>query len=40
MKLTNTGQAIRIHGGLMRIKQGIVPGYNFRSHVLSPIKKK
>lgn len=25
IKLTNTGQAIRIHGGLMKIKQGTVP---------------
>ena len=40
IKLTNTGQAIRIHGGLMKIKQGTVPDYNSRAHVLSPIKNK
>ena len=38
IKLTSTGQAIRIHGGLMKIKQGTVPDYNSRVHVLSPIK--
>lgn len=40
IKLTSTGQAIRIHGGLMKIKQGKVPDYNSRAHVLSPIKNK
>ena len=30
IKLTSTGQAIRIHGGLMKIKQGTVPDYNSR----------
>lgn len=40
IKLTSTGQAIRIHGGLMKIKQGTVPDYNSRAHVLSPIKNK
>lgn len=40
IKLTSTGQAIRIHGGLMKIKQGTVPDYNSRVHVLSPIKNK
>ena len=40
IKLTSTGQAIRIHGGLMKIKQGTVLDYNSRAHVLSPIKNK
>ncbi len=36
--LTETGQAIRVHGGIVAISQTGVPGFNSRSHIESPIK--
>lgn len=40
LRLTSTGQAARIHGGLMEIKFNNVPGFVTRSHIQSPIKAK
>lgn len=38
--LTSTGQAIRIHGGLMEIDQNSVPDFLARNQIQSPIKLK
>ncbi|WP_308556823.1 DeoR/GlpR family DNA-binding transcription regulator [uncultured Lactobacillus sp.] len=38
--LTTTGQAVRIHGGMMAINQNDVPGFLARSQVQSPVKLK
>ena len=38
--LTTTGQAIRVHGGLMEINQNSVPDFLARNEVQSPIKLK
>lgn len=38
--LTTTGQAIRIHGGLMEIDQNSVPDFLARNQIQSPIKLK
>lgn len=40
LKLTSTGQAVRIHGGLMEAKLNNVPGFVTRTHIQSPIKTK
>ena len=40
IKLTATGQAMRIHGGLMAINQQDVPDFLARSQIQSPLKKK
>lgn len=40
LRLTTTGQAARIHGGLMALTANQVPGYLTRSHIQSPIKSK
>lgn len=40
LKLTSTGQAVRIHGGLMEAKLNNVPGFVTRTHIQSPIKAK
>lgn len=38
--LTTTGQAVRIHGGLMEINQNSVPDFLARNQIQSPIKLK
>lgn len=38
--LTTTGQAIRIHGGMMEINQNDVPDFLVRNQVQSPVKLK
>lgn len=38
--LTTTGQAVRIHGGMMEINQNNVPDFLARSQVQSPVKLK
>lgn len=38
--LTSTGQAMRVHGGLMEINQSSVPDFLARNQVQSPIKLK
>lgn len=40
LRLTTTGQAIRIHGGLMANTADEVPTYLTRSHIQSPLKNK
>lgn len=40
LKLTSTGQAVRIHGGLMEAKLNNVPGFVTRTYIQSPIKAK
>ncbi|MBU3827896.1 MAG: DeoR/GlpR family DNA-binding transcription regulator [Candidatus Lactobacillus pullistercoris] len=40
LRLTNTGQAIRIHGGLMDIDRNGVPDFLARNQIQSPIKEK
>ena len=38
--LTTTGQAVRIHGGMMEINQNDVPNFLARNQVQSPVKLK
>ncbi|MFR0541172.1 DeoR/GlpR family DNA-binding transcription regulator [Lactobacillus delbrueckii] len=38
LKLSQTGQALRVHGGVMALKQDDVPSYLTRQKILSPIK--
>lgn len=38
--LTSTGQALRIHGGLMAVNHGDVPDFLARTQIQSPIKAK
>lgn len=40
LRLTTTGQAIRIHGGLMEINQNDVPDFLSRNQIQSPIKER
>lgn len=40
LRLTSTGQAVRIHGGLMEINRNNVPDFMARSQIQSPIKEK
>lgn len=40
LRLTSTGQAIRIHGGLLVNNQDDVPNFLLRNQIDSPIKKK
>ena len=40
LRLTTTGQAIRIHGGLMEINQNNVPDFLARNQIQSPVKNK
>lgn len=39
LRLTKTGQAIRIHGGIMAVDDDNVPSYLARQHILSPVKR-
>lgn len=39
LRLTTTGHAIRIHGGLMEINQNNVPDFLARNQIQSPVKK-
>ncbi|GHV97039.1 transcriptional regulator [Lactobacillus nasalidis] len=39
LRLTETGQALRIHGGLMAIDDNSVPSFLTRQHILSPVKR-
>lgn len=38
VRLTQTGQAVRVHGGLMEINRNQVPAYLLRKEIQSPIK--
>ncbi|APU71546.1 DeoR/GlpR family DNA-binding transcription regulator [Companilactobacillus crustorum] len=38
LHLTSTGQAIRVHGGIISTKYNEVPEYLNRRHILSPVK--
>ncbi|MGM9888829.1 MAG: DeoR/GlpR family DNA-binding transcription regulator [Limosilactobacillus sp.] len=38
LHLTKTGQALRVHGGLMALKKDNVPSYLTRTKILSPVK--
>lgn len=38
--LDQTGQAIRVHGGLMRLSDSGAAGYDTRTHIKSPLKMK
>lgn len=40
LKLTSTGQAIRIHGGIMELDHRSVPEFSARTQIQSPIKQK
>lgn len=40
LHLTATGQALRIHGGIMAVKTNEVPEFLARRHILSPVKSK
>lgn len=40
LRLTSTGQAVRVHGGIMSISANQVPTYITRSHIQSPVKNK
>ncbi len=40
IRLTSTGQAIRIHGGIVEIDQNDVPNYLARNLIQSPVKAK
>ena len=40
LRLTSTGQAIRVHGGLMEVNRDDVPNFLARNQVDSPIKNK
>lgn len=40
LRLTSTGQAIRVHGGLLANNQDDVPNFLTRNHIDSPIKTK
>lgn len=40
LRLTTTGQAVRVHGGIMSINTNQVPSYLTRQHILSPVKLK
>lgn len=40
LRLTSTGQAVRVHGGLMEINRTNVPDFLARSQIQSPIKEK
>ncbi|RVU71336.1 MULTISPECIES: DeoR/GlpR family DNA-binding transcription regulator [Lactobacillus] len=40
LRLTSTGQAVRIHGGLMAIDQNDVPSFLMRNQIQSPLKEK
>lgn len=40
LHLTSTGQAIRVHGGILELDESDVPNYLTRQHILSPIKVK
>lgn len=40
LRLTNTGQALRIHGGIMKIDQRNVPDFLAREQIQSPVKLK
>ena len=38
LHLTQTGQAVRVHGGVMELAKDDVPAYLARQHILSPVK--
>lgn len=38
LHLTRTGQAVRVHGGVMELAKDDVPAYLARQHILSPVK--
>lgn len=40
VRLTSTGQALRVHGGLMENDRNSVPNFLTREQILSPIKEK
>lgn len=40
LRLTSTGQAVRVHGGLMELDRSNVPDFIARSQIQSPIKGK
>lgn len=40
LRLTTTGQAVRVHGGIMSVNTDQVPSYLTRQHILSPVKLK
>ncbi len=40
LRLTSTGQAVRIHGGLMELEHNTVPDFLVRSQIQSPLKEK
>lgn len=40
LRLTTTGQAVRVHGGIMSVNTNQVPSYLTRQHILSPVKLK
>lgn len=40
LRLTTTGQAVRIHGGLMEINRNDVPDFLARDQIQSPVKEK
>lgn len=40
LRLTSTGQAVRIHGGLMELERDTVPDFLVRSQIQSPVKEK
>lgn len=40
LRLTSTGQAVRVHGGIIEINQNSVPNYLTRNLIQSPIKAK
>ena len=39
LRLTETGQALRIHGGIMAVDDDSVPSFLNRQHILSPVKR-
>lgn len=39
IRLTDTGRAIRFHGGLMKVEHDNVPGFSARRQIQSPLKK-
>ena len=39
IRLAKTGQATRVHGGIIGVRYSAIPGYNIRRHIESPVKK-
>lgn len=39
IRLAKTGQATRVHGGIIGVRYSAIPGYNVRRHIESPVKK-